>query len=63
MKDKCMWQSPPMIFEDGNGLFKIACNQHPLKYKSIPNNFSFNEFRYCPFCGRKIEWVKSEKDC
>ena len=59
MSKYCNWKSAYGIFEDGNDVFKVECNDNPTKYKSVPNNFSFHDFKFCPFCGRKIKWLKA----
>lgn len=55
-KETCTWKSPHFIGEEGNEVFEVECSSRPLKRKSIPNNFSFQDFKYCPFCGKEIDW-------
>lgn len=50
----CEWESPVDIMD--NAEFKVQCNHNPLKRGIVPNNFSFRDFKFCPFCGRKIVW-------
>lgn len=50
----CEWKSAGDIME--NVEFKVQCNHNPLTRKKVPNNFSFQDFKFCPFCGRKIVW-------
>lgn len=42
---------------ESNSRFKVQCNHNPLKNGIVPNNFSYHDFKYCPFCGRKIAWM------
>ena len=46
-----------LTFSEGNICFKIQCNHNPLKTGIVPNNFAYGDFKFCPFCGRKIKWV------
>ena len=50
----CEWKSAGDIMD--NAEFKVQCNHNPLIRGKVPNNFSFHDFRFCPFCGRKIVW-------
>lgn len=50
----CRWKSPTSIMD--NTYFKISCNKSPLIKGVVPNNFSFHDFKYCPYCGQKIDW-------
>lgn len=51
----CKWEAAGGICD--NTRFNVQCNHNPLKWGEIPNNFAYSDFRYCPFCGRKIQWV------
>lgn len=53
--ETCEWQSPAIM--DENYKFKVQCNHNPLKRGTVPANFSYRDFVYCPFCGRKIDWL------
>lgn len=54
----CNWKSNYEIMEEGNVVFDIQCREdNGLKRGSIPNNFTYGSFKYCPFCGRKIKWL------
>lgn len=53
--EECKWTCTGDIFD--NNEFKVQCNHNPLKREKVPNNFSFCDFKYCPFCGRKIKWI------
>lgn len=56
--ETCKWESSNDVdFSEGNICFKIQCNHNPLKTGIVPNNFAYGDFKFCPFCGRKIEWV------
>lgn len=54
-KERCEWKSPMQIFD--NVEFKIQCKADPLERGVVPNNFAIGNFKYCPFCGRKIKWI------
>ena len=49
----CKWKYDREIMD--NAEFKISCNSKPLKRGIVPNNFSYHDFKFCPYCGRKIE--------
>lgn len=51
----CKWESGMDIMS--NARFRVECNGNPLKYRDVPNNFSFQDFKFCPFCGKIIEWI------
>lgn len=51
----CEWKTG--IDAMDNTEFKVQCELNPLKRHSVPNNFSFQKFKFCPFCGRKIKWM------
>ncbi len=51
----CKWKCAGDIMD--NTEFEVQCNHNPLTKNKIPNNFSFELFKYCPFCGRKIKWI------
>lgn len=50
----CIWKAPKSIMD--NTSFEISCNKSPLIKGIVPNNFSFRDFDYCPYCGNKIVW-------
>ena len=50
----CEWKSPTSILD--NVEFNIQCEHNPLKKGTVPNNFAYQDFKFCPFCGRKISW-------
>lgn len=53
----CIWKSNYEIIKDSNVIFDIQCrNDNGLKYGTVPNNFAYGDFKYCPYCGRKIKW-------
>ena len=54
--DVCEWKYPIDIFD--NVEFEVWCNQKPLKRGIVPNNFSFTDFLYCHYCGKKIKVVE-----
>ncbi len=54
--DVCEWKYPIDIFD--NVEFEVWCNQKPLKRGIVPNNFSFTDFLYCHYCGKKIKEIK-----
>lgn len=53
--DVCVWKYSKEIMD--NVEFEVGCNQTPLKRGIVPNNFSYHEFRFCPFCGKKMKVV------
>ena len=53
--ETCEWRYTKEIMD--NAEFKVGCNQNALKRGIIPNNFSYHDFKYCPYCGKK------DKDC
>lgn len=53
--DVCEWKCPKEIMD--NKEFEVSCNSSPLKRGVVPNNFSFCDFKYCPYCGKKIKVV------
>lgn len=55
----CKWQSAGHC--DSNIEFEVQCNHNPLKKGIVPNNFAYQDFKFCPFCGRKIKWVRDFK--
>ena len=54
--DVCEWKYPKEIMD--NTEFEVSCNSRPLKRGIVPNNFSFYDFKYCPYCGKKIKVVE-----
>ena len=56
INDVCEWKCPKEIMD--NTEFEVSCNSNPLKKGVVPNNFSFCDFRYCPYCGKKIKVVE-----
>ena len=53
--DVCEWKYTKEIMD--NAEFKVGCNQNALKRGVVPNNFSYHDFKYCPYCGKKIKVV------
>ena len=53
--DVCEWKYTKEIMD--NAEFKVGCNQNALKRGIVPNNFSYHDFKYCPYCGKKIKVV------
>ena len=53
--DICEWKYTKEIMD--NAEFKVGCNQNALKKGTVPNNFSYHDFKYCPYCGRRIKIV------
>lgn len=53
--ETCKWKSALGAFD--NARFEVQCNHNPLEFDEVPNNFSYQEFKFCPFCGRKIQWI------
>lgn len=51
--DVCEWKYTKEIMD--NAEFKVGCNQNALKRGIVPNNFSYHDFKYCPYCGKKIK--------
>ena len=51
----CEWKYTKEIID--NAEFKVGCNQNALKKGTVPNNFSYHDFKYCPYCGRRIKIV------
>lgn len=51
----CEWKYSKEIMD--NIEFQVGCNQTPLKSGIVPNNFSYHDFKFCPFCGKKIKNV------
>ena len=54
--DVCEWKYTKEIMD--NAEFKVGCNQNALKRGVVPNNFSYHDFKYCPYCGKKIKVVE-----
>ena len=54
-RETCKWRTPFQIGD--NVKFEVQCNHDPLKSNEVPANFSWQTFIYCPWCGRRIEWV------
>ena len=48
----CEWKYTKEIMD--NAEFKVGCNTNALKRGVVPNNFSYHDFKYCPYCGKKI---------
>ena len=55
VSDVCEWKYTKEIMD--NAEFKVGCNQNALKKGTVPNNFSYHDFKYCPYCGKKIKVV------
>ena len=55
-EDACEWKYTKEIMD--NAEFKVGCNQNALKRGIVPNNFSYHDFKYCPYCGKKIKVVE-----
>ena len=51
----CEWKYTKEIMD--NAEFKVGCNTNVLKRGVVPNNFSYHDFKYCPYCGKKIKIV------
>ena len=56
VSDVCEWKYTKEIMD--NAEFKVGCNQNALKKGTVPNNFSYHDFKYCPYCGKKIKVVE-----
>ena len=54
--DVCEWKYTKEIMD--NAEFKVGCNQNALKRGIVPNNFSYHDFKYCPYCGKRIKVVE-----
>ena len=54
--DVCKWKYTKEIMD--NAEFKVGCNPNALKRGVVPNNFSYHDFKYCPYCGKKIKVVE-----
>ena len=54
--DVCEWKYTKEIMD--NAEFKVGCNKNALKRGIVPNNFSYHDFKYCPYCGKKIKVVE-----
>ena len=52
----CEWKYTKEIMD--NAEFKVGCNPNALKRGVVPNNFSYHDFKYCPYCGKKIKVVE-----
>lgn len=52
----CEWKYTKEIMD--NAEFKVGCNTNALKRGVVPNNFSYHDFKYCPYCGKKIKVVE-----
>ena len=52
----CEWKYTREIMD--NAEFKVGCNQNALKRGIVPNNFSYHDFKYCPYCGKRIKVVE-----
>ena len=46
--DVCEWKYTKEIMD--NAEFKVGCNPNALKRGVVPNNFSYHDFKYCPYC-------------
>ena len=55
VSDVCEWKYTKEIMD--NAEFKVGCNTNALKRGVVPNNFSYHDFKYCPYCGKKIKIV------
>ena len=59
--ETCWWQTPISLMDTTE--FKTSCRDNKGLGRGIfPNNFSFGSFKFCPWCGGKIEWVKGESE-
>lgn len=54
-EEYCEWKDAVECFD--NTEFKIQCEFAPLVRGTVPNNFAHHNFKFCPFCGRRIKWV------
>ena len=54
--DVCEWKYTKEIMD--NAEFKVGCNTNVLKRGVVPNNFSYHDFKYCPYCSKKIKVVE-----
>ena len=54
--DVCEWKYTKEIMD--NAEFKVGCNPNALKRGVVPNNFSYHDFKYCPYRGKKIKVVE-----
>ena len=54
--DVCEWKYTKEIMD--NAEFTVGCNPNALKRGIVPNNFSYHNFKYCPYCGKKIKAVE-----
>lgn len=54
--DVCEWKFTREIMD--NAEFKVGCNPNALKRGIFPNNFSYCNFKYCPYCSKKIKVVE-----
>ena len=52
----CEWKYTKEIMD--NAEFKVGCNPNALKRGVVPNNFSYHDFKYCPYCGKQIKVVE-----
>ena len=52
----CEWKYTKEIMD--NAEFKVGCNTNVLKRGVVPNNFSYHDFKYCPYCSKKIKVVE-----
>ena len=52
----CEWKYTKEIMD--NAEFKVGCNPNALKRGVVPNNFSYHDFKYCPYRGKKIKVVE-----
>ena len=60
MNKTCWWQAPISIMD--NREFKTSCRDNKgLLRGRVPNNFSFQDFKYCPWCGGEIKWVEEQQ--
>lgn len=50
----CEWKCARDIMD--NTEFKVQCFHNPLKHGIVPNNFAYQHFKFCPYCGRRIVW-------
>lgn len=55
-EEVCEWKYTKEIMD--NAEFKVGCNTNALKRGVVPNNFSYHNFKYCPYCGKKIKVVE-----
>lgn len=53
--DYCDWKESYHSFS--NSSIEIQCKSRSKTVAIIPKQVSYCNFKYCPYCGRKIRWV------